>query len=297
MAGLVAVLALMLTATGAPVTHRATLARTAPVRPARVAITTTTTVSAADAKLLGQRIMVGLNGTSADSALLTQVRRGQLGAVILFAANIVSRSQLEGLIGALQQAARQGGNPPLLIAVDQEGGAVKRLPGGPPDLSPPQIAATGSTTVATREGRATGHYLKGLGINMDLAPVSDVPTFQGAFIWLQGRAFSFSPRAVARYAPAFALGLQSQRVAATAKHFPGVGSAGVDTDFKLDELHPTAAQLRGALMPYQAAIPLGSTPSCSPPRASRPTTPPARPLRSRARSRRDCSAAGSDSAA
>jgi len=59
---------------------------------------------------------------------------------------------------------------------------------------------------------------------MDLAPVSDVPTFPGAFIWQQGRAFSFSPRAVARYAPAFALGLQSQRVAATAKHFPGVGS-------------------------------------------------------------------------
>jgi beta-N-acetylhexosaminidase len=257
MAGLVAVLALMLTAPGAPVAHA--VHRAAPRRVASVAAApvATTTVSTADVKLLGQRIMVGVSGTSADSALMSQVRNGQIGAVILFAANIVSRNQLKGLIGALQRAAHQGGNPPLLIAVDQEGGQVKRLPGGPPDLSPPQIAATGSTSVAAGEGRATGHYLKALGINMDLAPVSDVPTFTGAFIWQQGRAFSFNPRAVARYAPAFALGLQSQRIAATAKHFPGVGSAPVDTDFRLDELHPTAAQLQGALMPYQAAIRLG----------------------------------------
>jgi len=89
MAGLVAVLALMLTAPGAPgthTTHRAALERAAPVAPAPVA---TTTVSSADAKLLGQRIMVGVSGTSADSTLLSQIRRGQIGAVILFAANIV----------------------------------------------------------------------------------------------------------------------------------------------------------------------------------------------------------------
>ena len=52
--------------------------------------------------------------------------------MILFAANIVSRAQLRSLTGALQRAARAGGNPPLLIATDQEGGQVKRLPAGPP---------------------------------------------------------------------------------------------------------------------------------------------------------------------
>jgi beta-N-acetylhexosaminidase len=255
-AGLVALLALMLGAHAAPAPRdtasRPPVAPAAEVRHPAIAIP----VSPSDAKLLGQRIMVGFPGTSAGSRLLAQVRRGQVGSVILFGANITSRRQLTELIGSLQRAARQGGNP-LLIAVDQEGGQVKRLPGGPPDLSPPQIAATGSTTVAAREGRATGRYLKGLGITMDLAPVSDVPTFQGAFIWQQGRAFSFRPGDVARYASAFALGLQAQHVAATAKHFPGVGSAAVDTDFKLDELHPTAAQLQGALLPYQTLIPRG----------------------------------------
>ena len=209
------------------------------------------------AKLLGQRIMVGMNGTAASSSLLSAVRSGRVGSVILFAANIVSRSQLQALTGSLQHAARQGRNPPLLIAVDQEGGQVKRLPAGPPDLSPPQMAASGSVAVASREGRATGNYLKGLGINMDLAPVADVPTFGGAFIWTQGRAFSFNPSTVATYATAFAVGVQSAHVAATAKHFPGVGSASVDTDNKLDVLRPSAAQLAGALTPYRSLIPRG----------------------------------------
>ncbi len=92
---------------------------------------------------------------------------------------------------------------------------------------------------------------------MDLAPVVDVPTFAGSFIWQQGRAFSFSPSAVATYATAFALGLQSAHAAATAKHFPGVGSAAIDTDNKLDELRPTRAQRDGALKPYQSLIPRG----------------------------------------
>jgi beta-N-acetylhexosaminidase len=208
-------------------------------------------------KLLGQRIMVGFPGTTASPGLLAQVRAGKVGSVILFGANISSRTQLRALTSSLQQAARQGHNPPLLIAVDQEGGEVKRLPSGPPTLSPPQIARTGSVTVASQQGSATGRYLKGLGINWDLAPVVDVPTFTGAFIWQQGRAFSFNPNTVAKYATAFALGLQSAHVAASAKHFPGLGSAPVDTDNRRQVLHPTKAQRLAALKPYSTLIPKG----------------------------------------
>jgi beta-N-acetylhexosaminidase len=119
------------------------------------------------------------------------------------------------------------------------------------------MVAAGGPALASREGKATGSYLRGLGINMDLAPVVDVPTFSGAFIWRQGRAFSFQPATVASYAGAFALGLQARHVAATAKHFPGDGSAGVDTDLRLDLLRPTKAQRAGALVPYQAMIKRG----------------------------------------
>ena len=198
-----------------------------------------------------------MSGTYPSAALLRDVRAGRVGSVILFAANIVSRSQLSTLTGALQAAARAGGNPPVLIATDQEGGQVKRLTNGPPHLSPPQIAATGSSSVAYDEGRATGRYLKAVGINWDLAPVLDVPTFSGAFIWRQGRAFSFSATSVAKYGTQFALGLQNGGAAACGKHFPGVGSAAIDTDFKLNKLRPTKAQRDAALIPYRTAIPRG----------------------------------------
>jgi beta-N-acetylhexosaminidase len=201
--------------------------------------------------------MVALDGTHADAPLLSRVRAGRVGAVILFAQNIVTPAQVRALTASLQHAAREGDNPPLLIAVDQEGGIVKRFASGPPTLSPPQIGASGSANVAFRQGRATGQYLKAIGVNMDLAPVLDVPTFQQTFIFRQGRAFSSSPAAVTRYGTLFALGLQSAGVAATGKHFPGLGSATIDTDERLAELHPTASELAGALAPYKALIPRG----------------------------------------
>ena len=230
---------------------------TAPVASGGGAVPTTTTPpppQVSDQKLLGQRIMVGLDGTHADRSLLTAVRNGQVGEVILFAANIVDQPQVTALTGSLQRAARAGHNPPLLIAIDQEGGQVKRLSDGPPALSPPEMASRGSVPVAFRQGQMTGDYLKARGINWDLAPVLDVPTFSDAFIWQQGRAVSFDPQAVARYAGAFARGVQSAHIAATGKHFPGVGSAPVDTDNKLDELRPSAAQRSEALIPYQMLI-------------------------------------------
>jgi beta-N-acetylhexosaminidase len=209
------------------------------------------------ARLLGQRIMVGVSGTTADPGLLAQVREGHVGAVILFAANIVDRSQVRALTGALQHAARQGGNPALLIAIDQEGGQVKRFPFGPPFKSPPEMAQSGSAAVAFNQGRMTGSFLKARGINWNLAPVVDVPTYPSAFIWQQGRAFSFSANEVVKYASAFALGVQSAHAAATAKHFPGVGSAPIDTDNQLMELHPSRSQRASALKPYRALIPRG----------------------------------------
>jgi beta-N-acetylhexosaminidase len=208
-------------------------------------------------KVLGQRIMVGLPGTVASKALLAQVRSGQVGAVILFSYNIASRSQVRALTSSLQSAAKAGGNPPLLIAVDQEGGEVRRFAGGPPYLDPPQMAATGNVSTARLQGVTTGRYLAGVGVNMDLAPVADVPTTRNAFIWQQNRAFSFNPTTVARFSTAFALGLQSAGVAATAKHFPGLGSATLDTDYGFVVLRPSAAQRAAALTPYRTLIPSG----------------------------------------
>jgi beta-N-acetylhexosaminidase len=201
--------------------------------------------------------MVGFAGLTAPASLLSAVRAGQVGSVILFGANVSTPAQVKVLTSSLQRAAAAGGNPPLLVATDQEGGQVERLASGPPTLSPPQMVSAGPPSLAGSQGVHTGRYLRALGINMDLAPVLDVPTFGGAFIWQQGRAFSFSAPKVVAYGGAFALGLQVGGVAATGKHFPGLGSAAVDTDTALAHLHPTGAQLQAALTPYESLIPRG----------------------------------------
>jgi beta-N-acetylhexosaminidase len=208
-------------------------------------------------KLLGQRIMVTMAGTAPDATLLNGIRVGHVGAVIIYGSNIVSGSQLTSAIGSLQHAAKAGGNPPLLIAIDQEGGGVKRLP-GPPSLSPSQMVSTGEVSVARQQGIATGRYLRRFGINLNIAPIVDVPTSTSSFLYAENRTFSFNANSTARYGTAFALGQQSQRVASAAGLFPGLGSATTDTDLEPDEkLYPTAAQRTAALKPYEMLIPRG----------------------------------------
>jgi beta-N-acetylhexosaminidase len=180
-------------------------------------------------RLVGEKLLVRMRGTDPSRDLLRRIRRGQIGGVVLFTNNIGTRRQARSLTARLRAAARAGGTDNgFIIAVDQEGGVVKRIRSGPPAHSAPQLGAIGSKRLASHEGVATGRYLRGLGINVDLAPVYDTVSAPGAFI--QNRSFGTNPKAVGRLATAFATGLQHAHVAATAKHFPGLGGAVYDTD-------------------------------------------------------------------
>src|SRR3954464_12801226 len=139
--------------------------------------------------------------------------------------------------------------PPLLIAIDQEGGGVKRLP-GPPEEAPSQMR---SAAVAFASGRATGRYLHGLGIGVDLAPVLDVPVSPYAFIY--ARAFSTDPATVSANGVAFAQGLGNGGVAGTVKHFPGLGRLGRSTDYGSGKVAASRTALAARdLAPFRAAI-------------------------------------------
>jgi len=189
----------------------------------------------------GRRIVTGMDGTFPSRALRGRVRRGEVGGVILFGPNVGPR--LGRAIAALQAAARAGGNPPLLIAVDQEGGAVKRLRSLPPGRAPAQMTAA----TAGREGAATGRALHARGINVNLAPVADVD--HGSF--LGSRSFGGDPGAVASAACAFAGGVESAGVNATLKHFPGLGRTRENTDLRRVRVMAPAAALRADLEPYR----------------------------------------------
>ena len=125
-------------------------------------------------QLAGQRLIVGYPAGSPPRWLFRWIRRGQVAGVIVFTRNYHSRAQLRHDIRRLQRTRRPSGlRAPLLVMTDQEGGRVKRLP-GPPRHSPADLGRIGSRSLAGDEGRATARNLRGLGFNLDLAPVMDL---------------------------------------------------------------------------------------------------------------------------
>ena len=208
-------------------------------------------------ELVGQRFVVAMQGTSPSSALLARIQRGEVGGIILFGGNIESRAQLARSVAAMQQAARTSGRPPLLIATDQEGGKIRRVPWAGPALATSDLGRLSPARIQ-REARAAGLRLRSAGINVDLAPVADVPA-PGSFMALERRAFASDARRVAAAATAFALGLESARVAPALKHFPGIGRATRNTDRTAVALPATLAELtRTDLLPFRKAIAAGA---------------------------------------
>lgn len=205
-------------------------------------------------QLVGQKLMVAMSGTTPSSDLLGRVSRGEVGGVILFGANITSAAALRALSAALQAAAANGGQPPLLIATDQEGGSIRRVPWAPPTLSPPQMGALGSTQTAFDQGKSTGFDLRCGGINNDLAPVADVPSSPSSFMYQQGRTWSFNASLTATLSDAFASGLAAGGDLPTMKHFPGIGLATLNTDTNVVTIPASSATLAPGLQPYQKAI-------------------------------------------
>ena len=203
-------------------------------------------------RVVGQTIVGKVGKSGPGEQLLRSVRKGWLGGVIVVPRN---ETTLEQQVGQLQDAARAGGNPPLLVMIDQEGGEVKRLP-GPPDQSAAQIGDSGDADLAREQGESTGSYLAGLGVNVDLAPVLDVerPTTAET---IASRTFGDDPALVSELGVAFIEGLQGANVAATAKHFPGLGLATVNTDFGPVTVAATQEDINDALIPFRDAIEAG----------------------------------------
>ncbi len=212
-------------------------------------------------QLAGQRIIYAYAGLRPPASLLAAIRAGRAGGVIFFGSNIASLAQIRGVTAELQRASLASPvHAPLLLLTDQEGGEVRRLPGGP-SLSERQIGRSASAgALARRAGNAAAGTLTGAGMNVNLAPVLDVYRRPGDFIDAFQRSYSSNPGQVATLGAAFITAQQRAGVAATAKHFPGLGSAGraQDTDLRPVTLRLSAAALRSTdEAPYRAAIAAG----------------------------------------
>ena len=227
-------------------------------RPQPAAVTSLRGLSAR--QLAGQRVIYSYPGLIPPASLLSAIRHGEAAGVIFFGENIASEARLAGVIRQLDAADASPANPvraPLLLMTDQEGGTVSRLPGAP-QMSERQIGESADPAAqATAAGRGAAANLSGVGMNVNLAPVLDVYRHPGDFDDHLQRSYSMNPSDAAGLAADFIRAQQARGVAATAKHFPGLGAAGAnqDTDNMPVSLNLPAATIRGVdELPYKAAI-------------------------------------------
>jgi beta-N-acetylhexosaminidase len=160
--------------------------------------------------------------------------------------------------GYVQRALRQGrlqraGRGRVLIATDQEGGSIRILPWAAPERSQ---GATTSAVAARTQARAAARDLTAAGVNVTLAPVADVG---GPGSVMSGRAFPGGAVDVAALTRAAVSGYRGTKVAATLKHFPGLGEAGANTDDgSVTISSPRAALATRDLPPFASGIKAGA---------------------------------------
>lgn len=212
-------------------------------------------------QLAGQRVIFSYPGLTVPAALLQQITAGEAAGVIFFGENISDDAQIASAVGQLRQAQQQSPvSSPLLLMTDQEGGQVRRLPGAPA-LSEKQIGESANpATAAGQAGTGAGQNLASVGMNVNLAPVLDVFRKSGNFIDEFQRSYSSNATTVTSCGKAFITAQQRTGVAATAKHFPGLGAAtkSQDTDTGPVTLTVPLATLRSTdEAPYPAAISVG----------------------------------------
>ena len=216
-------------------------------------------------QLAGQRVIYSYGGLTPPSSLISLIRHGEAAGVIFFGQNISSVAQISGVIRQLNRANASSLNPvraPLLLMTDQEGGQVRRLPGRP-YLSEKQIGANPlakAKVLATQAGQGAAASLRGVGMNVNLAPVLDVYRHGGNFDDEFGRSYSKNPTVVSDLGANMIRAEQAGGVPATAKHFPGLGTATArqNTDIRPVTLNPPLATIRRTdEPPFQAAINAG----------------------------------------
>lgn len=204
-----------------------------------------------EGQLAGQRMMIGFDGTEFNDELRYAIDTLQVGGLILFSRNIVSRAQIRDLCEHAQAYATRSGQPPLFIAIDQEGGVVARL-------KPPFTQFAGNPAMTCVEdaisfAQITARELTSIGVNMDMAPVLDVAPDPVSSVMCK-RVFCGDPQKVALMGVTVIDHLQANGIIAVGKHFPGIGRTVLDSHEELPELDIAPEILIDSdLVPFQAA--------------------------------------------
>ena len=203
---------------------------------------------------IGQMMMVGFHGLEPPDYILEWLTTGRIGGVYLFARNVAHPEQ----VASLAQACHEAASTPILIGIDQEGGIVARLRQGFTE-SPGAMAlgTAGSADLADRVSHMLATEMIALGINWNFAPVVDV-THDINNPSVGTRSPGSDKTLVAKIAQAQVAGFQRGGVAASAKHFPGLGNTPIDTHLALAEIDgPVDYLYENDLVPFRAVVNAG----------------------------------------
>ena len=199
-------------------------------------------------------LMIDLAGTALDAEELRLLAHPLVGGVILFTRNYHDPAQLAALVEAIH-AAR---SPPLLVAVDHEGGRVQRFREGFSALPPARrigrefdLEARRGLELEREMGWLMAAELRAAGVDLSFAPCVDID-YGVSFI--TDRALHHRPEAVSQLALAVMHGMREAGMAATAKHFPGHGAVTADSHATLPVDRREWADLDADLMPYRRLI-------------------------------------------
>jgi beta-N-acetylhexosaminidase len=205
---------------------------------------------------VGQLLMVDCPTGGPTSATTTAITQYHVGAVILDGTSYSGVQSIGAVTALLQRTAR--GRAGLLVATDQEGGLVQRLR-GPGFSTIPDALTQGSypTSVLRDDARQWGRELRRAGVNVNLAPVLDtVPAGFGSNppIGDLDREYGHTPSRPAMQGVAFAEGMDDVGVAATVKHFPGLGRVRGNTDTTGGVTDTVTTRDDPYLLPFRVAI-------------------------------------------
>ena len=186
-------------------------------------------------------LMVGIRGThlNAESMALTQkqIRDGEIGGIIFFKHNIKNSRQFGIFVKSLGQLPVEH---PLFLAVDEEGGLVRRLkePQGFQEFPAAAYVGANLTPATAYEMYARmAAQIKDLGLNLNLAPVVDVNVNKlSPAIGQLNRSFSNNPGKVYDYSASFIKAHRDAGILTTLKHYPGHGSSREDTHNELTDI-------------------------------------------------------------
>jgi len=194
----------------------------------------------------------GISLTPADRSLL---REPAVGGVILFSRNFESPERLIDLVAEIR-ALR---SPPLLVAVDHEGGRVQRFRDGFTRMPPMRMIGlqhredpANAERLARQAGWLIAAELRAVGIDLCFAPCVDLDW--GVSEIVGDRAFHRRPEVVGELASAFARGLRSAGMAAVAKHFPGHGAVVADSHLKLPVDRREYGDVLDDMRPYDKLV-------------------------------------------